>query len=79
MAHPGMLFAELGFPVTPMLPHILARAFEATDFRPSRFLTQSPSHQVAVAQARLHYWRWLPALWPRSSLTIRTSIIGVAS
>ena len=45
MAHPGMLFAELGFPVTPMLPHILARAVEATDFRPSRFLTQSPSHQ----------------------------------
>ncbi|MFN9897655.1 MAG: hypothetical protein ACK55Z_02410 [bacterium] len=28
-----------------MLPHILARAFEATDFRPSRFLAQSPSHQ----------------------------------
>ena len=45
MAHPGMLFAELGFPVTPMLSHILVRAVDATDFRPSRFLTQSPSHQ----------------------------------
>ena len=33
MAHPGMLFAELGFPVTPMLPHILAWAVDATDFR----------------------------------------------
>jgi hypothetical protein len=42
MAHPGRLFAELGFPVTPVLPHILARAVNASDFRPSRFLFESP-------------------------------------
>jgi hypothetical protein len=43
MAHPGRLFAELGFPLTSMLPHILARAVDATDFRPSRFLSESRS------------------------------------
>ena len=42
MAHPGRLFAELGFPVTPVLPHILARAVNASDFRPSSFLFESP-------------------------------------
>jgi len=30
-----MLFAEVGVPLTPMFAHILARAVDGTDFRPS--------------------------------------------
>ena len=30
-------FAELRYPVTPMLAHMLARAVDVADFRPSRY------------------------------------------
>jgi hypothetical protein len=36
MAWWGMLLAEVGVPLTPMFAHILARAVDETDFRPSR-------------------------------------------
>ena len=54
MAHPGRLFAELGFPVTPVLPHILARTVNASDFQPSRFLSESPrSLPIGIIGGRL--------------------------
>ncbi len=79
MAHPGRLFAEPGFPVTPMLSHILAPAVDATDFRPSRFLTQSSSHQGRRGPSSSPLLAMAPAFFCRSSLILRTSLIGVAS